>query len=55
MLNQRFLIAALTFGACAVPAMADIMSYSSLAALEAAVPADTFCNITFPKAISAPA
>ena len=49
MLNQRFLIAALTFGACAVPAMADIMSYSSLAALEAAVPADTFCNITFPQ------
>lgn len=47
MFSKRFLIAALACGACAVPAMADLTTYSSLAGLEAAVPADTFSSITF--------
>lgn len=47
MTTQRFLITALAIGACAIPASATLATYSTPTALEAALPSDTFSNITF--------
>ena len=47
MFSKRVLMAALMVGSCAIPASATLTTYSSVGSLEAALPGDTFSNITF--------